>query len=107
MASHIRSRLELLEVRRRHEGELKARGVETIVMFGSMARGEATENSDVDLAIRSGKVFSNGGFDHFDRLDALRDRLIHLLGRDVDLVEETALRSRLQHVIAQEGLRAF
>jgi predicted nucleotidyltransferase len=32
-----------------HEAELKALGVEHLFLFGSTARGEAREDSDVDL----------------------------------------------------------
>jgi predicted nucleotidyltransferase len=107
MTRPTRSRAELLNLLRAHEAELRARGVETMTLFGSMAREEATGGSDVDLAIRPGAGFSAGGFDHFGRLDALRDRLSALLGCDVDLVEETAVRPRLARVIEQEGVRAF
>jgi predicted nucleotidyltransferase len=107
MAGSTRSRSELLEVLRAHEAELRARGVETLTLFGSMARGDATSASDVDLAVRPGVGFSSGGFDHFGRLDALRARLSALLGCEVDLIEETAAQSRLRQVIEQEGVRAF
>jgi predicted nucleotidyltransferase len=99
-------RSELLAVLRAHEAELRARGVETLTLFGSMARGDAS-GSDVDLAMRPGVGFYAGGFDHFGRLDALRDHLSGLLGCDVDLVEETAARVRLRQVIEREGVRAF
>jgi uncharacterized protein len=92
MADHPRSRAELLAVLRAHETELRARGVEAITLFGSIARGDATGMSDVDLAVRPSAGFSPGGFDHFGRLEALRDRLAKLLGCDVDLVEEPAVR---------------
>ena len=107
MARPIRSRAELLNLLRAHEVELRARGVETMVLFGSMAREDVTNGSDVDLAIRPGVGFSKGGFDHVGRMDALRDRLIALLGCDVDLVEEMAVRARLARVIEREGVRAF
>ncbi|GLR65426.1 hypothetical protein GCM10010909_01040 [Acidocella aquatica] len=107
MTGHRRTRSELLEVLRAHEAELRADGVETMTLFGSMARDDATAGSDVDLAVRPGKGFSAGGFDHFGRLEALRGRLRALLGCEVDLVEETALRPRLRQVIEREGLRAF
>lgn len=107
MTRPTRSRAELLNLLRAHEAELRARGVETITLFGSMAREEATSGSDVDLAIRPGAGFSAGGFDHFGRLDALRDRLSALLGCEVDLVEEMAVRPQLARVIEQEGVRAF
>ncbi len=107
MTRPTRTRAELLNVLRAHEAELRARGVETMTLFGSAARGDVTEDSDVDLVIRPGTGFSSGGFDHFERLDVLRDRLKTLLGCDVDLVEETAMRPRLALVIEQEGVRAF
>lgn len=107
MTGPPRSRAELLAVLRAHEAELRARGVETLTLFGSIARGDATGASDVDLAMRPGVGFSAGGFDHFGRLDALRDHLRALLGCDVDLVEETVVRARLRQVIEREGVRAF
>jgi hypothetical protein len=107
MTGPTRSRFALLAILRAHEAELRARGVESLTLFGSIARGEATGASDVDLAVRPGAGFSVGGFDHFGQLDALRDRLSALLGCDVDLVEETAARARLRQVIEREGVRAF
>jgi predicted nucleotidyltransferase len=102
-----RSGPELLTLLRRHEAELRARGVEALTVFGSRARGGATEGSDVDLAVRPGPTFSTGGFDHFGKLDALRDHLATVLGCTVDLVEEGAVRPRLRQVIEREGVRAF
>jgi predicted nucleotidyltransferase len=102
-----RSGPELVNLLRHHEAELRARGVEGLTIFRSRARGEATAGSDVDLAVRPGPNFSSGGFDHFGKLDALRDRLVAVLGCPVDLVEETAVRSRLRQVVEQEGLPAF
>ncbi len=107
MVSRQRSGSELLSVLRGHEAELRARGVEALTVFGSVARGDSTEGSDVDLAVQPGASFSAGGFDHFGKLDALRDRLADLLGCSVDLVEVSAAKPRLRQVIEQEGLRAF
>lgn len=47
-----RSGPELLTLFRRREAELRARGVKALTVFGSAARGEAAEGSDVDLAVR-------------------------------------------------------
>jgi hypothetical protein len=53
-----RSRPEVLAVLRAHEAELRARGVETLTLFGSMERGDATGASDVDSPVRPGaRVF--------------------------------------------------
>ncbi|MBO0711334.1 MAG: nucleotidyltransferase domain-containing protein [Acetobacteraceae bacterium] len=92
---------------RSHEADLRTRGVQTITLFGSCARGDASESSDVDLAFRPSPEFSAGGFDHFGRLESLREHLMELLGCDVDLVEEPVVRPRLRRIITEEGVRAF
>jgi predicted nucleotidyltransferase len=107
MTFSSRTRAELLDLLCAHEAELRARGVEAMTLFGSVARDDATDASDVDLAMRVGAGFSSGGFDHFGQLEALRERLRDLLGCEVDLVEEPAARPRLRDVIAREGVRAF
>jgi len=68
-----------LHLLRRHEAELCARGGEALTVFGSRPRGDASEGSDVDLAVLPGPTFSSGGFDHFGKLDALRDHLATVL----------------------------
>jgi predicted nucleotidyltransferase len=107
MSGPIPSRSELLKRLRLHEAELRATGVESLILFGSIARGDFDSGSDIDLAVRPGPGFSAGGFDHFGRLDALRRRLSTLLECDVDLVEVAGARPRLRQAIEQEGLRAF
>ncbi len=107
MTDQAPSSTDVLAVLRAHQDELSAAGIETMAIFGSVARGEATARSDVDVAIRAGAGFSAGGFDHFAQLEALRRRLVVLLGREVDLVEESAVRPGLRDVIAREGMRAF
>jgi predicted nucleotidyltransferase len=99
--------VEALRRLRLHEAALRTSGVEALTLFGSMARDEAATGSDIDLAMRAGAGFSVGGFDHFGRMDALRQLLSALLGCEVDLVEENAVRPRLRQVIEQEGIRAF
>jgi uncharacterized protein len=47
---------------RAHEAELRAAGVERLSLFGSVARGDQTEISDVDLAIRLSPEAAAGGF---------------------------------------------
>lgn len=74
-------------------------GVEEIVLFGSIARGEATEESDVDLMVRFARPPTYKVF-----LD-LADGLEAALGRPVDLVTATAVRTRLRSRIAKEGVR--
>ncbi len=44
-------RNEVLAVLKAHEAELRARGVARVALFGSLARGEARPDSDVDLVV--------------------------------------------------------
>ncbi len=83
-----RRRSEILEVAR-------ARGVSRVRVFGSVARGDATEASDIDFLV---ELDSDRGL--LDLGGLLMD-LRALLGRDVDVTTETGLRPRVaQRVLA-------
>jgi hypothetical protein len=92
---------------RAHEPELKAAGVVSLSVFGSVARGEAEAGSDVDVVVRLSEEASQGGFAYFGRLDALAMRLRAILGRPVDLVAEPVRKDRLRRTIEKEGALAF
>ena len=49
--ARLDERERVLEVLRRHENELRARGVTRLMLFGSTVRGDAGPGSDVDLLI--------------------------------------------------------
>ena len=59
-------------------------GVNSVFLFGSYARGEATDMSDVDLLIDRGDVIS--GF----KLGGLYADLQESLGKDLDMVTQQA-----------------
>ena len=90
---------------KRHEAELRGLGVVRLSLFGSVARAEADEDSDVDLAA----VLTEcpRGFDYLERKDRIRDRLQEILGRPVDLIEEPSLRPRVQRGIEKDRVLAF
>jgi len=67
-------------------------------VFGSVARGESTERSDVDLLIKP-----RDGCSLFD-LGGLLEDLQDLLGCQVDLVTEDGLKPRLRDRILKEAL---
>ena len=73
--------------------------VQRLALFGSFARGEATESSDVDLLVEF------DGPATFDRFMDLKFHLEDLLGAPVDLVTVKALRPKLRPGIEQEAIR--
>jgi hypothetical protein len=75
---------------------LKASEVEFAGVFGSVARGEAKEDSDVDILVKfSGRPTFSG----YLRLD---ENLRQQLGRDVDLVTVGAVNRFLRPQIEQD-----
>lgn len=78
---------------------LKSAGVRRAAIFGSTARGEATDNSDVDILIDS-----PDGTSLFDFV-ALEHKLEDAVGRKVDLVEYRAIKPRLRERILREQVQ--
>jgi hypothetical protein len=92
---------------RAHERELKAAGIVSLSVFGSVARGEGGADSDVDVVVRLSDEAAAGGFAYFGRIDAMTQRLRDILGRPVDLVTEPVRHEGLRRAIAKEGALAF
>jgi len=82
---------------------LRASGLGALYLFGSTARGEATDESDVDL------LFELGDAPKFSLLDqcTIQVRLEELLNVSVDLVERDALRPRIKARVEPELVRIF
>lgn len=76
-------------------------GVKRIGIFGSFARGEEKEDSDLDVLV----VFEEGQ-KTFDNYMDLKFYLEDLFGREVDLVTEKALRPQLEDIIMKEVVYA-
>ena len=82
---------QILRVAARH-------GARHVRVFGSVARGEADERSDIDFLVElepGRTLFDLGGL-----LMDLRD----LLGRDVDVVTERGLKTRIRTRVLQEAV---
>jgi uncharacterized protein len=92
---------------RDREAELKALGVVSLSLFGSAARGDATEESDIDVAVTLDPASTPRGFYYAGRLDELRERLAAALGRPVDLVPEPVEKARFQKEIDRDRVHAF
>jgi predicted nucleotidyltransferase len=68
------------------EPEIRSLGVERLALFGSVLRGSAGPESDVDLLVS----FASGA-KTFDRFLALSELLERALGRRVELITTEAL----------------
>lgn len=77
----------------------KTYGVEEIGVFGSFARGDNDENSDIDIAIEINHNKAVVGFFEFARMERF---LEELLGRKVDLVTKRSIKPYIkERVLAQ------
>jgi predicted nucleotidyltransferase len=83
---------EILRIAARH-------GASNVRIFGSVARGEATTESDVDFLVELERGRSL--LDH----SALMIELESLLGRRVDVATERGLRPRVREQILKEAVR--
>ena len=88
---------------RAHQAELHRAGIRHLSLFGSVARGDATAESDVDLAAEFNPATRMDLF----RLTALERRIAEILGRRVDLLPEPVEKPRLRANIDRDRRLAF
>lgn len=74
------------------------RGAHDVRIFGSVARGDAREGSDLDLIVRFDTHRSL--LDHGGLVMDLRE----LLGIDVDVIDEDAMRERFREHVLKEAV---
>jgi predicted nucleotidyltransferase len=89
-----------------HEPELRAAGIATVSLFGSLARGDSRAR-DVDVVVRLRETFSKPGLDYVGRLQDLERRLSEIIGCKVDVIEEPVRKERLQREIDRDRALAF
>lgn len=85
-----------------HEAELKRLGVEHLYLFGSTVRGEAREDSDVDLFFD----YEKGKLGLFELMD-VRERTSRILGRKTDIMTRDSLHKTLRARIEAAAVRVF
>lgn len=95
------SKDQLIRLLNTHLPELKEYGVSSIAVFGSVARGESSPDSDIDILVDFGKPV---GLFQFARL---KMHLESLLGKPVDLVTTAALKEQLKPSILKEAIYAW
>ncbi len=81
-----------------HQADLNQRGVKSLAVFGSFARGAATDNSDIDMLVEFDQP---AGLFEFIRL---KYYLEELTKRRIDLVTPDALRPSMREAILSEAV---
>lgn len=90
----------LLQLLKQKRAELTAKfGVRSLLLFGSVARNEATSTSDVDLLVEFNRPVGYFG------LFALQDYLEELLGCPVDLGTLASLKPYIRERVMEELIR--
>lgn len=73
-------------------------GYGRIAVFGSLARHQARQDSDIDLIVEAPEGTSSFGFIRFKRL------IEHVLGREIDLIDYGGLKPRVDDDIRREAV---
>ena len=85
-----------------HEAELKRLGVEKLYLFGSTARGEAGDNSDVDLFFD----YPKGRLGLYELMD-VKEYTASILGVKTDIMTRDSLHKILRQRIEASAVRVF
>jgi predicted nucleotidyltransferase len=85
-----------------HEADLKRLGVEHLHMFGSTARGEASQDSDVDLFFD----YQKGKLGVYELMD-VKEYAAGILGRKTDIMTRDSLHKTLREAIEATAVRVF
>ena len=92
-----------LTILRAHECELKARGVKHAAIFGSLARGQARPDSDVDVLVELDRESKLGLFAYAGIVEDIGD----LFARRADVANAHALRPSMSRSILSDAVYAF
>ena len=93
----------VIAIIRLHEAVLRSAGVRMLSLFGSVARGDCGQDSDIDLAA----VFDPAARVDLFRLVALERELTAILGRNVQILPEPISSARLKANVEKDRVRVF
>jgi predicted nucleotidyltransferase len=93
----------VLETLRAHESELRQLGVSHVAVFGSVVRGEARSDSDVDVLVDFDQNRPMGVFE-YARLKLFVNEILDGVG---DVVNRRTLKPLLRDSILRDAVHAF
>ncbi len=92
---------EVLAIIEKHREQLQTMGVKSLDLFGSVARNEAREDSDVDFFVEFNREV--GLFE----LIKVKLYLQDIIGRSVDIGTLDTLRDNLREPVTKDVIRAL
>jgi|SRR6516225_4091004 predicted nucleotidyltransferase len=87
---------------REHEAELKQLGVQHLFLFGSTARGNAREDSDVDLFFD----YERGKLGLFELMD-VKEAAARILGCKTDIMTRDSLHKAIRARVEANAVPVF
>ncbi len=96
----------ILQTLRELKPKYEAEGFLMLWLFGSYARDEATESSDIDILIDTKKEFLDKyrGFQAFAKFDAIKEELKAVLYKEIDFVDRQRLLQRGNEYIINKAI---
>jgi predicted nucleotidyltransferase len=88
---------------RRYESALRARGVAHAAVFGSVARGDNSPDSDLDILVE----FEPGAEGSIYEYVRFKEYVAGLFGMPVDVIDRAALKPHLRAPTARDAVYAF
>ena len=95
-------RAEAMSLLKQHEAELKQLGVEQLYMFGSTARNDARDDSDIDLFFDHAK----GQLGVYELMD-VKEVARAILGHPTDIMTRASLHPALRKRIEETAVLVF
>jgi predicted nucleotidyltransferase len=86
-----------------HRDDLRARGVRHAALFGSVARGEARPESDLDILIELDPDAKIGVFEYV----GIRRYIADLFANPVDVVDRQSLKAHVRPSAENDAIYAF
>ncbi len=88
---------------RAHQAEQRLRGVSHAALFGSIARGEGTRTSDIDILIEFDPQAPIGLFEYVGVIQYLMDLFLVR----IDIANRSSLKPLVRPSIERDALHAF
>lgn len=96
----------ILQTLKELKPKYEAEGFEILGLFGSYARNEAKESSDIDILIETKKEFLEKyrGFHAFAKFEDIKEELKAVLHKEIDFVDRQGLLQRGNNYILTKAI---